>query len=228
MTPDLDQIFRDNYRWMHRTAYGVTRRPEDAEDVVQNFFLRLLQRGLPPDAGRNAKGYLYRAAVNLARDGMRSRRRQILRENLASTQSASSTISSDVNEELEAVLLKAVAELAPENTELLRLRYVDNCSDAEIAEMRGTSRGTIAVRLFRTRARIRKLIRTHDQAPLTCWRTVASGRVVGISETGHQSRSVPQPPQTRQRISWLAGISNSRATRINSRSLDFLGERLGK
>jgi RNA polymerase sigma factor (sigma-70 family) len=133
---------------------------------VQNLFLRLLQRGLPPDVGRNAKGYLYRAAVNLARDGMRSRRRQILRENLASTQSAASTVNSGSNEEIEAFLLKVVRELAPENAELLRLRYVDNRSDAEIARMRGTSRGTIAVRLFRTRARIRKLIRTHDQAPL--------------------------------------------------------------
>ena len=47
MTPDLDQIFRDNYHWVYRTAYGVTGRPEDAEDVLQSLFLRLLQRGFP-------------------------------------------------------------------------------------------------------------------------------------------------------------------------------------
>jgi DNA-directed RNA polymerase specialized sigma24 family protein len=46
---NLDQIFQDNYRWVHRAAYGVTRRPEDAEDVVQTLFLRLLQRGFPPE-----------------------------------------------------------------------------------------------------------------------------------------------------------------------------------
>jgi RNA polymerase sigma factor (sigma-70 family) len=166
MTPDLDQIFRDNYRWVHRTAYGVTGRPEDAEDVVQNLFLRLLQRGLPPDVRRNVKGYLYRAAVNLARDGMRSRRRQILRENLASTESAASTMNSGSSEELEAVLLKVIGELDAEKAEHLRLRYVDNRSDVEIARMRGTSRGAIAVQLFRTRAKIGKLMRAHDQKPL--------------------------------------------------------------
>jgi RNA polymerase sigma factor (sigma-70 family) len=105
MFPDLDQIFRDNYRWVHRTAYGVTRRSEDAEDVVQNLFLRLLQRGLPPDISRNAKGYLYRAAVNLALDRVRSRRRRIVREKLASMQSSAPSMSSDSNEEIKASLL---------------------------------------------------------------------------------------------------------------------------
>jgi RNA polymerase sigma-70 factor (ECF subfamily) len=164
---DLDQIFRDNYQWVYRTAYGVTGRPEDAEDVLQNLFLRLLQRGFPPDFRRNARGYLYRAAINLALDRVRSRRRQILREKLASMQSVASTMNSGSNEEIEASLLKVVAELEPESAELLVLRYVDNHSDAEIARMRGTSRGTIAVRLFRTRAKIRKLImRAHDQTAL--------------------------------------------------------------
>ena len=157
---DLDQMFRDNYHWVYRAAYGVTRRPEDAEDVLQNLFLRLLQRGFPPDVRRNAKGYLYRVAINLALDSVRSRRRQIVRENLASMQSAASTMNSGSNEEIEASLRKVVGELDPENAELLLLRYVDDYSDTQIARMRGTSRGAIAVRLFRTRTRIRKLMRT--------------------------------------------------------------------
>jgi RNA polymerase sigma-70 factor (ECF subfamily) len=163
---DLDQIFRDNYHWVYRTAYGVTGQPEDAEDVLQNLFLRLLQRGFPPDINRNAKGYLYRAAINLALNRVRSRRRQIWRENLARMHCAASSMNSGSNEEIEESLIKVVAELDPESIELLVLRYVDNHSDAEIAKMRGTSRGAIAVRLFRTRSKIRKLIGTHGQTPL--------------------------------------------------------------
>jgi RNA polymerase sigma-70 factor (ECF subfamily) len=163
MLKDLDQMFQDNYRCVYRAAYGVTGRPEDAEDVLQNLFLRLLQRGFPPDARGNARGYLYRAAVNLALDSLRSRRRQILREHLASVESATSTMKSGANEEIEACLLKVVGKLAPENAELLRLRYVDDHSDAEIARRRGTSRGAIAVRLCRIRTRIRKLMSPHDE-----------------------------------------------------------------
>ena len=38
---DLDQMFRDNYQWVYRTAYGVTKSPEDAEDVLQEGFIRV-------------------------------------------------------------------------------------------------------------------------------------------------------------------------------------------
>jgi DNA-directed RNA polymerase specialized sigma24 family protein len=58
---DLDQIFLANYQLVYRTAYGLTARREDAEDVLQTLFLRLLQHGFPPGIRRNAKGYLYRA-----------------------------------------------------------------------------------------------------------------------------------------------------------------------
>jgi RNA polymerase sigma factor (sigma-70 family) len=156
MLQDLDQIFRDNYRWVHRTAYGVTGRPEDAEDVVQNLFLRLVQRGFPPDIGSNAKGYLYRAVINQALNRVRSRQRQVLRES-----GLRLTVSNDSgsNEAVES-LFEVVAESNTQDVELLLLRYVDNYSDAEIAKMRGTTRGAIAVRLSRTRARIRKLMLT--------------------------------------------------------------------
>ena len=156
---DLDQMFRDNYHWVYRTAYRVTGRPEDAEDVLQSLFLRFLQHGFPADVRRNARGYLYRAAINLALDSVRSRRRQSLGETLAGMQSTASPMDSGSHEEIEASLLKVVEELDPESAELLRLRYVEDHSDAEIARMRGTSRGAIAVRLFRTRTRIRSLMK---------------------------------------------------------------------
>jgi len=38
------------------------------------------------------------------------------------------------------------------------LRYVHGYSDAEIARMLGASRGTVAVTLFRARARLRTLL----------------------------------------------------------------------
>ena len=53
-----------------------------------------------------------------------------------------------------------MAELTPKAAEILILRHVHGYSDAEIAEFLGKSRGTIAVSLFRTRARLRKSIRS--------------------------------------------------------------------
>ena len=56
-------------------------------------------------------------------------------------------------------LYEAIAELEPDAAELLLLRYMHNKSDAEIARMMGKSRGTVALKLFRSRARLRKLLR---------------------------------------------------------------------
>src|SRR5436190_16518592 len=66
LSQDVEDIFRQHYQLVYRTAYGVTGRAEDAEDVVQTIFLRLLQRNVSPDLMKNLKGYLYRAAVNLS------------------------------------------------------------------------------------------------------------------------------------------------------------------
>jgi RNA polymerase sigma factor (sigma-70 family) len=56
-------------------------------------------------------------------------------------------------------LYEAIAKLKPKSAEILILRYVHNKSDAEIARMLGVSRGTIALRLFRSRARLKQLLR---------------------------------------------------------------------
>src|SRR5207249_8059105 len=66
LAQEFEELFRAHYQLVYRTAYGITGRPEDAEDVLQTVFLRLLSRGAPPDLQKNPKGYLYRAAVNLS------------------------------------------------------------------------------------------------------------------------------------------------------------------
>jgi RNA polymerase sigma-70 factor (ECF subfamily) len=63
---EFEALFEEHYVLVCRTAYGVTGRVEDAEDVVQTLFLRLLQREKSPELLKNPKGYLYRAAVNLS------------------------------------------------------------------------------------------------------------------------------------------------------------------
>ena len=66
---------------------------------------------------------------------------------------------SDSAEEIHRRLYEAVAELTPESAHILILRYIHDYSDAEIAKLLGTSRGTIAVSLYRSRLRLRKLMR---------------------------------------------------------------------
>ncbi len=56
-------------------------------------------------------------------------------------------------------LTKAMTQLTPRALEILLLYYKQGDSTAQIADRLGTSRSTIAVTLFRIRARLRALLK---------------------------------------------------------------------
>jgi RNA polymerase sigma-70 factor (ECF subfamily) len=159
LPPPLDALFRDNYSLIYRTAYHLTGNAQDAEDVLQTVFLRLLRNESIPDDQRNPKGYLYRAAVNVSLDLVRARRRYapIDVERLVAPAPQGASFDDEVHKRL----IEAIGELRPRAAHILVLHYVHGQSDAEIAQLLGTTRGTIAVSLFRTRLRLKKMIRAY-------------------------------------------------------------------
>jgi RNA polymerase sigma-70 factor (ECF subfamily) len=159
---EFERLYCEHSRFIYRTAYRITGNSEDAEDAMQTLFVRLLRRELPPDFDRNPKAYLYRAAVNTALNIVRARKAaspEPIQEVPASDEPSSA------EEQEREILRRAMTQLPPKAAEILILRYVHGYSDAEIAKFLGTSRGTIAVSLFRSRARLRKVIRARMGDP---------------------------------------------------------------
>jgi RNA polymerase sigma-70 factor (ECF subfamily) len=159
LAQEFEEIFREHYQLVYRTAFSVTGSRQDAEDVLQTIFLRLLQREVPPDLRRSPKAYLYRAAVNLSLNAIRSRkRRSVTDDDVENLETPDREAGSSSDDDIQRSLLDAIARLKPRAVEILILRYEHNYSDAEIAKMLGKSRGTIAVTLYRARARLKKLL----------------------------------------------------------------------
>ena len=154
---EVETVFRENARLIYRTAYGVTGSHQDAEDVLQTIFLQLMRQELPPDLRRNPRTYLYRAAVNTSLNIIRSRRREVLVESEELFEGTTQADSENSEFEVQR-LYDAIAELKPESAQILLLRYMHNKTDVEIAKMLGRSRGAIALNLFRSRARLKKLL----------------------------------------------------------------------
>jgi RNA polymerase sigma-70 factor, ECF subfamily len=152
----LEEIFREHAPFVYRTAYSVTGNRQDAEDVVQTLFLKLFQRDLPSALIRNPKAYVCRAAINLALNTIRARKRQRLTHNVDVLQSAPG--SPDPAEEIQGRLLAAMSQLKPKSVEILILRYEHDLSDAEIAKLLRKSRVSVAVALNRARARLKQLL----------------------------------------------------------------------
>jgi RNA polymerase sigma-70 factor (ECF subfamily) len=158
LAQEVEQVFREHAQMMYRSAFSVTGSRQDAEDVLQNVFLKLLQRETPIEFRVNPKGYLYRAAVNRALDTVRSRKQRNFTSNVEGLAAASTAEPSVDQSDTTRRLLTALAQLRPRAVEVLILHYEHDYSTAQIAAMLGTSPSVIAVTLFRARARLKKLM----------------------------------------------------------------------
>lgn len=159
---EFEGIYREHAPLVFRTAWGVLGSREDAEDVLQTVFLKLLRRECPPEFQTNPRGYLYKAAVNGSLDFLKARRRRpVLVDDVDRLQIAAPDASAD--DEMHRRLYEAIAQLSAEAAEIVLLRYMQNKSVGEIAKGLGLSRTAVAVRLFRSRARLRTLLRTPSE-----------------------------------------------------------------
>jgi RNA polymerase sigma factor (sigma-70 family) len=142
----------------------VTGSEQEAEDILQTLFLQLLRSGVPPRLRQNPKGYLYRAAINHALNAVRSRRRRAEVFDLSALEAAADVPGEHPHDaQLRKRLLEALATLNRRAVEMILLRYLHKCSEAEIGTLFGTSRGVVAVTLWRARTRLRrKLLSSSD------------------------------------------------------------------
>ena len=156
--PEVERLFREHHELVYRTAYSILKNAADAEDVLQTVFLRLVRREATPQLRGNVKGYFYRAAVNLSLDVVRSKRRYELVADGERFDVPVDSSESRHAERLHRRLTDALTKLNAETVHLLLLRYAHGYTDKQIAELLGATRGAVAVRLLRARARLRTLI----------------------------------------------------------------------
>jgi RNA polymerase sigma-70 factor (ECF subfamily) len=154
---DVADIFREYAELVYGSAYSITGRREDAEDVVQTVFMRLVRSGLPTEFQLNARGYLYRAGINEALNILRTRRRHPATD-IALAEIPAGRRDESLRQSRRHDVGAALAQLHPKDAEVIILRYADDYTDAEIARLLGKSRVAIAVRLHRARARLKKLL----------------------------------------------------------------------
>ena len=145
--------FYDQYAGLvYRTALRVTGNTSDAEDVLQNVFIRFLNRKVILDPRQSPKGYMQRAAVNSSIDLLRRKASNPsveLEEGRDSSKPESSPI-------LKEMLRKALANIPLQDAELFVLCYLEGYTYEELADQFGIERGTIGSRLYRIKTILKK------------------------------------------------------------------------
>jgi len=154
---ELDALCLENFRSMYRTAKCVTGNRHDAEEAIENVFVRFFE-GQPSRVFRkNPKAYLCKAAINEARNIVRSNR---LRKWVDPDVSELEIATHNGDENARQSLIAALSELDPNLVEMLRLRFEQEYSCKEIAEELDRTGFGVAVNLHRALRKLGKLMTT--------------------------------------------------------------------
>ena len=156
---DLDEWLRRDYATAYRTACLVLRDPVEAQDAVQEAFLRVWRfRDSVPD-GEGRKAWLYRVVVNACMSRLRSEKSRTGKDSGdvgLETLADSSPTPYDAAEhsQLAGDVLAALADL-PENLRVpVVLRFYVGLSEKEIAVAIDRRPGTVKSRLYDAKQRL--------------------------------------------------------------------------
>ena len=143
---DWEVLVTQNETRLYRAALAILGHPQEAEDAVQDAFVRYLEKA-PADL-ENPGAWLMRVLVNGCKSRLRLAWRRVgpLPETLPAP-------GPEEREELEELFA-----LPPEDRAVIHLHYYEGYSTDEIARMLGQRPGTVRSRLSRARSRLRKLL----------------------------------------------------------------------
>lgn len=153
----FDSLIRRYLRPAFAVALAGVGDPSDAEDVVQDAFVRAVQRIHDCREPERFGAWLLQIVRNHARNHnryRRVRRTEQLDEELAA-QIGDGPLHSTELSELRAHLLEAVKELTALQREVILLYDIEGWSHREIAERLGISEGSARVHLHNARKRLR-------------------------------------------------------------------------
>jgi RNA polymerase sigma-70 factor (ECF subfamily) len=144
--------------WAARFAERITGSPQQAEEVVQNAFLRLWQRAECWEGRSRFSTWFYRVLHNLAIDQRRTQRAgfEPLDESLADPrESAEEQLQ---RSQRDARVRAALARLPARQRGAIVLSHYEGCTQAEAAGILGISEGALESLLSRARASLRQAL----------------------------------------------------------------------
>ena len=141
---------------LYRVANSVLRNAADAEDAVQEAFLRVWNRREQLSEIRDARVWLVRIVWNIALDRKRRAKTRPESEDVADfarilVEQGLSAEQLAVAAQRHATVMRAIDELPAKEREVLLLSAVEELTSVEIAQVLNTTESTVRSRLFRAR-----------------------------------------------------------------------------
>jgi RNA polymerase sigma-70 factor (ECF subfamily) len=148
---------------LYRVAYSVMRNAAEAEDAVQEAFLRVLKHREKISEIRDLRVWLVRITWNVVLDKKRRSKTRPENEDIADFARVLPAADRRADEVLISSqehnrILQAIDQLPAKERQALLLSAVQELSTPEIAEVLGTTESSIRSRIFRARRELSELL----------------------------------------------------------------------
>ena len=150
---DFEAFFLEHHEGLFRALWVVTRNRHEAEEIMQDAFVRILERWPSVQAAGNPEGYLYRTAMNVFRSRLR-------RAAVAVRKALRQMPPDDQMAEVEArdVVVRALAPLPARQRAAVVLMDVLDLSSEQAGDALGIRPVTVRVLAARGRTTLREAL----------------------------------------------------------------------
>lgn len=154
-------LFAANKDKVYSIALRYSGDPTAAMDIAQETFLKLWSHIKDFRGESSFDGWLYRIVSNACMDYQRRRKRLTFVDGILDIfgSSRETALHDLVKEEMQQSVQRVVGKLPAEQRMAVVLRYTEDLSYEEIAEVMGCSRGTVASRLNRAHKTLERRLR---------------------------------------------------------------------
>jgi RNA polymerase sigma-70 factor (ECF subfamily) len=169
---DLAPLVAEYSGMLYRLAFSVLRSAAEAEDAVQDCFLRVVQHRDELSAVRDTRTWLIRIVWNLALDRKRRVAPEQMDEVIAAGLVGKGLPADEALAEARRIaeVYAAIDALPGREREVLLLSAVEELSTVEIAAVLGRSESSVRSLLFRARGRLKERLAKLDRKRIGGWR----------------------------------------------------------
>jgi RNA polymerase sigma-70 factor (ECF subfamily) len=160
----LEKLYDTYKKDLFYVAYNILHNYHDAEDVLQNAFIKISKniKKIGEINCNKTKAYLVIIVRNLSYD-RHNEKKKVVPMDLDVVSDEDVNLNSSLDDHVLRLekgeeLAKALARLGSNYADILTLRYYYECENEEIAEIINLSKENVAIRLCRARAALRKLL----------------------------------------------------------------------
>ena len=153
----FERLVRENQNRVYAVCLNMLKNPHDAQDAAQDAFIKAFRSIRSFKAESKIETWLTKIAVNTCLDMLRSRKETVDIDDqydLAGGETPESEFERSSRRE---AVRAALSRLPAEFRAVVILKYVEDRSYEEIAEVLNINVNTVRTRLFRAREKIKKI-----------------------------------------------------------------------